>query len=380
MISDVPVGAFLSGGLDSSAIVNFAKNDSQTPLQCFTIKADQHDQIEGFVEDLPYAKSVAKYLGVPLNVIEINSNIIQDLEKMIYHLDQPHGDLAPINTYYVSNAAQKMGIKVLLSGTGGDDLFSGYRRHFAVQYENVIRLLPHFVLKSISSLIPYLPISPATARRLIKLFQHSNLPIEKRIISYLLWLEESSIYNLYNPSISHQIERSLLSGIFADTLKQIPAAEANLNKLLMLDQKHFLTDHNLIYTDKMGMAASVEIRVPLIDLELVEFATSLPPKLKQKGKISKCLFKKAMEPYLPKNIIYRPKAGFGAPIRKWILCDFKPLIQDLLSETRIKKRGIFDPQKIATLIQNNTDKKIDASYSIFNLLCLEIWCNLFLDK
>jgi asparagine synthase (glutamine-hydrolysing) len=129
----------------------------------------------------------------------------------------------------------------------------------------------------------------------------------------------------------------------------------------------------------MSMAVGVEVRVPLLDLDLVEFAARIPPGIKQKGRIGKWVFKRAMEPYLPRHVIHRPKTGFGAPLRRWIRGDLKPLVNDLLGRDSIARRGIFDPAAVAALVAANDSGAVDASYTILSLLSIEIWCRRFLD-
>ena len=148
--------------------------------------------------------------------------------------------------------------------------------------------------------------------------------------------------------------------------------------MLALEQRYFLTDHNLNYTDKMSMAVGVETRVPFLDGNLVDFASKIPNKYKQNVSIGKWVLKKAMEPYLPKEIIYRPKTGFGVPLRSWIKYELREIIGDLLSVDSLRKRGLFDPNAVNSLISDNKLGKIDASYTIFSLLCIEIWCRKFL--
>jgi len=163
-------------------------------------------------------------------------------------------------------------------------------------------------------------------------------------------------------------------------LKEIDPKVRPIDRMLALEQKFFLADHNLIYTDKMSMATGIEVRVPFLDLELVEFAAKIPDKFKQKGRFGKWVLKKAMEPYLPRNIIYRPKAGFGVPLRRWIKYELKDLINEILSEKSVQSRGLFNPRSIKQLILDNESGRCDASYTIFSLLCIEIWCRKFIDQ
>jgi asparagine synthase (glutamine-hydrolysing) len=150
--------------------------------------------------------------------------------------------------------------------------------------------------------------------------------------------------------------------------------------MLGLEQRFFLADHNLNYTDKMSMAAGVEVRVPFLDLELVDYAATIPNNLKLNRGEGKWILKKAMEPYLPKEIIYRPKTGFGVPLRNWMRNQLRDLTSDYLNEFTLKKRGLFDPKSVNRLIVENDSSRVDASYTLFSILCIEIWCQFFLDK
>jgi asparagine synthase (glutamine-hydrolysing) len=150
--------------------------------------------------------------------------------------------------------------------------------------------------------------------------------------------------------------------------------------MLALEQRFFLADHNLIYTDKMSMAAGMEVRVPFLDKDLIELCANIPNKFKQRGSEGKWILKKTMEPFLPKDIIYRPKTGFGVPLRKWLKSDLKELLLDHLSVDSLNKRGLFSPQSVHKLISDNESGKIDASYTLLSILCIEIWCRAYIDK
>lgn len=378
MVSDVPVGTFLSGGLDSSAITAFAKEFMNSEkLQCFTIALDDVDaKNDGMIADLPYARRVAKHLDVELNIIEANTDMADELVSMIYHLDEPQGDPAPLNLLFISRLARKQGIKVLLSGAGGDDIFSGYRRHHALLLEKYWSWLPLSFRKTISYSSNYLPNQPTFIRRLGKVLKYAGFDGDKRIASYFNWLDPVVVNGL----LSSELRENLISdNPLEKALKYIPEDIPPLNRMLYLEQKYFLADHNLNYTDKMSMATGVEVRVPLLDRDLVELAASLPLDYKQRGSEGKWIFKKAMEGILPHDVIYRPKTGFGVPLRAWLRGPLKTLVYDTLSEPSIRRRGWFDSQAVANLLKADRDGSVDASYSIFALLCIEIWGEIFLD-
>jgi asparagine synthase (glutamine-hydrolysing) len=380
LISDVPVAFFLSGGLDSSAIVAMAKKLLPNQrLRCYTINASDGED-EGFSEDLIYARKVAKYLDLDLVEVDANVDIVSNFDKMVYHLDEPQADAAPLNVLNICERAKKDGYKVLLGGTAGDDLFSGYRRHQALKYELYIRFLPKFLLRVIKVLISKFKSNNALTRRLKKLTSNLDKSKWDRIYGYFEWLPLDTIINLFNSESKKKVDGYAPKKLFFKLLKNIPEEKSDLNKALYWEMKTFLPDHNLNYTDKLSMATGVEVRVPFLDVELVEFSTTIPPHIKMKGNTTKYILKKLMERYLPKEVIYRAKAGFGAPVRQWVTHDLDKKINSYLSTDAINRRCIFDAEKVQQLLKDNKEGKIDASYPIWGLLAIESWHRKFVDK
>lgn len=378
MVADVPVGAFLSGGLDSSAIVAFAR-ELNPDIHCFTIES-VGGQEEGVTNDLPYARKVAQHLGVPLEVVSIDAKrMAGDLERMVAQLGEPLADPASLNVFYISQLAREQGMKVLLSGAGGDDLFTGYRRHRAVQAERYWRWLPHGVRSGLAQMTGGLNQQRTLTRRLAKLFSGAALEGNERLVEYFRWAREADLWALYTPETRRALGTELAATPMLDFLQPLPDSVAALDRVLALEQRFFLTDHNLTYTDKMSMAVGVEVRVPFLDLDMVDFAARIPLGLKQRGSEGKWVLKKAMEPYLPHEVIYRPKSGFGAPLRRWMRHDLRELLGDLLSVDSLQRRGLFEPAAVQRLIAANDAGKVDASYTLLSLLCIEIWCRSYLD-
>jgi asparagine synthase (glutamine-hydrolysing) len=378
MIADVPVGAFLSGGLDSSAIVAFAR-EHNAQLRCFTIDARGGEE-EGTAADLPYARQVARHLRVPLDVVTIEASAMAaDLEGMVRKLDEPLADPAALNVYYISKLAREQGIKVLLSGSGGDDLFTGYRRHYAIALERYWAWLPHGLRRGLGKAARHLDQRRALQRRLAKAMGGMALDGDARLTNYFRWTQEAELLALYTPEV-----RRALAGVEADApmrdfLRGLPAGVPRLERALALEQRFFLADHNLIYGDKMSMAVGLEVRVPFLDPDLLDFAATIPVGMKQRGREGKWVLKKAMEAWLPREVIYRPKTGFGAPLRRWMRHELRDLLGDVLGGASLRRRGLFDPAAVQALIAANDSGQVDASYTLLSLLCVELWCRAFLE-
>ena len=380
MVADVPLGAFLSGGLDSSAAVALAR-EVNPEIQCFTIETTGGSEA-GIVDDLPYARRVARHLQVPLEIVTIDSGrMAAGLEDMIVRLDEPLADPAPLNVLYISQLARSHGIKVLLSGAGGDDLLAGYRRHRALQAERYWRWLPRSAREALEQSTRRLDQRRTALRRLTKLFDGASLEGDARLVNYFVWARRDDLLPLYSRDLRAAVVdvEAAAEAPMLEFLEPLPPSIPPLERMLALEQRFFLADHNLMYTDKMSMAVGVEVRVPFLDLELVEFAASLSTELKQRGRTGKWVLKKAMEPYLPYDVIYRPKTGFGAPLRRWMRHELRELLGDLLSPDSLRRRGLFEPIPVQELISANDAGRVDASYTLLSLLCIEIWCRRFLD-
>ena len=386
LVSDVPVGAFLSGGLDSSAVVaGMRRANPDARHVCFTIDAPGTDE-EGFPSDLPYARRVARALGVALREVRVGPEMIDDLDLMLWHLDEPQADPAPINALYIARGARAAGIPVLLSGAGGDDIFGGYRRHLALRLERAWRWWPAPLRAALARSARAAASGSAGAtqggpalRRLAKLLSYADLQGDRDLVSYFWWSTPDLRQGLFSADLRRSIEGTDVAAPLLETLAHYPAERDPLNRMLALEARHFLADHNLAYTDKMGMAASIEVRVPLLDVDLVALAARVPGAWKQRGRTGKALFKRAMEPVLPREVIYRRKTGFGAPLRRWMRADLAPRLDDVLGEASLARRGLFDPAAVARLRALDGAGKVDGAYTLFALMCVELWCRRFVD-
>lgn len=377
MISDVPVGAFLSGGVDSSAIAALAA-EMNPDLQTFTIDLGGPGET-GFVEDLPFARLMAKHLGVELHEVKVTSaELAGGFEEMIYQLDEPIADPSALNVYHISKLARDHGIKVLLSGAGGDDVFSGYRRHRAISVMSMLGALPPWLLRSASWLSQLLPLNAAQDRRIGRVLKSAGQRGDARLVELFRWEGADRLPQVLSRDARQLLTQDPGGPMYEFLAKEVPREYDPLERTLSLERRFFLADHNLIYTDKMSMAAGVEARVPFLDKELVRFSHSIPSRLKQRGQHGKWILKEAMRPLLPAAVIERSKTGFGAPVRRWIKEDLSGFVRDVLISGTTADRGVFDVAEIEALIQENRSGQEDHSYLLLSLLSVEIWCRRFL--
>ena len=371
MLADVEVGAFLSGGLDSSAIVHFART-AQADMNCFTLA---YGEVSAeMVADLPYARLAASHLGVRLHEVPISPAMAQDLPLLVEMLDEPQADPAALANYYIARAARDMGIKVLLGGSGGDDVFTGYRRHRQFAWDAAVGRVPA-PLRRGALRLAHRAGGGERGRLLVKLLSGWQGDADERLRRAFEWLPLETAAGL----VASRPEPATVAAPFAAALAEMGPAPA-VERLLRLDQRFFLRDHNLNYVDKTGMAAGVEIRVPFLDPQLMAFAARLPIDCKLHRGQTKWVLRKAMEPYLPHSVIYRPKAGFGVPLRAWIKGPLRSLIGDLTDASVVGRRGLLDPGGVLALRDAHFAGRIDAAYPLLAIAMIELWCRAFVDR
>lgn len=375
MVADVDVGAFLSGGLDSSAVVALAREHARGKMQCFTIGYDERaDEAGELIADLPYARKAAAHLGVDLHEVHVDARMAEEFTGLIATLDEPQADPAALNSLKIAALARSQGFKVLLSGTGGDDVFTGYRRHQAAALDRHWARIPGPARSGLARAASALPASGGL-RRVRKLLNGIGGDDDARLLALFEWLPAERAAVLLDPAADAEAIRAPMRGVLA----AYPEGGA-VERVLRLDQHFFLTDHNLNYTDKTGMAHGVEIRVPFLDPELIDWAARIPVSAKLRGRETKWVLRKAMEPLLPHDIIYRPKTGFGVPLRAWLKRELRPMLEELLSPATIAARGLFDADEVAALKRDTLSGRIDGSYALLGLMAIELWCRRFADQ
>jgi asparagine synthase (glutamine-hydrolysing) len=375
LISDVPLGAFLSGGIDSSTIVAIMAKITNQPVKTYSIGFDGEDQ---FYNELPYAGIVAKAVGSDHHEIIVRPDVVDLLPKLIWHLDEPIADSASITTYLVSRLARES-VTVILSGVGGDELFGGYPRYLGDSIYRYYRLLPVALRRRLlPAIVRNLPQDrhsfwKSKFRYAAAFVNTAELSPAERYMSYIR-VFSPELRDETLRSTFHDKEGDLLAGYFRHGRADDP-----LNQSIYVDLKTSLPDDLLALTDKMTMAASIECRAPFMDHELIELTSRIPSHLKVHGMTMKYLLKKAVEPLLPAEIIYRKKRGFGAPVGSWLRKDLEVLVQDTLSETQINKRGFFDPQAVHGIIAAHHAKRADYTDHLLTLINFELWCRIFID-
>jgi asparagine synthase (glutamine-hydrolysing) len=375
MVSDVPIGAFLSGGIDSSAVVGFMSAHSDRPVKTYAI-GFAGGRAEAYYNELPYAREVARRFGTDHHEIVVRPDVVSLLPRLLWHMDEPIADTAFVTTYLVSEFARRE-VTVILSGVGGDELFGGYRRYLGNHYQARFDRLPAGLRRAAAALGERLPSdrhSPLLdAMRLARGFlSTAGLPLEERYRSYVeVFPDEAAADLLLKPL--PEVEDAL-SRAFAEA-----RSSDDLNRMLAVDVATQLPDDLLLLTDRMSMAVSLECRVPLLDHELVELAARIPEGIKLRGGRLKHLMKAALEGLLPRDILERRKRGFGAPMGAWLKDELAPLLRDLLSESSVEARGLFCYPKVASLIAAHEANRVDGTDRLLSLLNFEIWARVHLD-
>ncbi len=382
MVSDVPLGSFLSGGIDSSAIVAAMSTEGEK-VSTYTVGFSADDLAHEIVpDDVKFSRQVAEEFNTDYHEETLSPAIVDLLPKLIWHMDEPIADPACISTYLICSAAREK-MTVMLSGMGGDEIFAGYPRHLAARIGHWSDILPKSVRKAIREFSEgRLTVGKpgrmrGPRRNLMKLLRGIDAEPLERYLTYCSYYRPEELEKLM-PGLGEQGHPDSLDRhrSYADRV----SGEHWLNRILYTDMKTFLPCLNLAYTDKMSMAASTEVRVPLLDDEMVELAASIPPSLKLRRTTRKYIFKRSMDGVLPSDVIWRPKAGFGAPVRSWLSGDLKPMVDDLLSPATVAARGHFDPDEVQRLIAANESGQEDNALRIWALLTLELWQRKFIDQ
>jgi asparagine synthase (glutamine-hydrolysing) len=378
LVSDVPLGAFLSGGIDSSTIVAAMSRLTGRPVKTYSIG---YDGPHSYYNELPFAKVVADAFHTEHHEIVVRPAMAELLPKLVWHLDEPVADSACLTTYLVSKLARES-VTVILSGVGGDELFGGYRRYLGDSLMRWYRLIPGPLRRLSLALLNRAPQDRHSkwkdyARYAAAFAKTADQETTTRYMSYVTLLSPEAQQELF------RADSLRASGITpGDALRKYfergKTADA-LNRVIYVDLKTSLPDDLLALTDRMSMAASIECRAPLVDFELIEMTSRMKSSLKVRNLTMKYMLKKAVAPWLPPEVVNRKKRGFGAPVGSWLRHELQPLVDDLLSKKQVERRGLFRWEAIDKILTEHRNQERDHTDRLFALIVLEMWFRVYLD-
>ncbi|MEQ1763830.1 MAG: asparagine synthase (glutamine-hydrolyzing) [Pyrinomonadaceae bacterium] len=376
MISEVPLGAFLSGGVDSSTVVALMAQESSTPVKTFSIGFDDEDYSE-----LKYARMVAEHVGAEYHEFIVKPNALEILPTLVDHYGEPYADSSAIPTYYVAKETRQH-VTVALNGDGGDESFAGYERYAAMRMAEKYHRIPAIMRKALVefpvSLIPTSELKRSRVRDGKRFLSAASLPRVERYFRWSSAFDRESKNDLYTSDFRHTVDSTDAS----DFLRRW-FATANgsgiVDTTMLVDQMTYLPNDLLVKVDIASMANSLEARSPFLDHKVIEFAASLPESLKMSGVETKSFLKKVAATLVPREAIYRRKMGFGVPVGKWFRGEMKGFVRELLLSEASMKRGIIKPEMLRKYVDEHTGGGRDHSFRIWALLMLELWYQRFID-
>lgn len=376
LLSDVPLGAFLSGGLDSTAIVALMAELSSKPVETFSVGFDA----AGLYDERPYAAAVARHLGTHHHELAVNQDSIRLLPEILRHLDEPLADASVIPNYLVAQLARQH-VTVSLSGAGGDELFGGYRRYFADDMARRWRRVPAPLRRNV--LLPALRVIPATgdtrlgdmSRLAQKFLEPLDLAPENRYLAWNAFFSEAAKRQLYATAGARSDSAEVMLPHFGKV-----SHRAFADRAMYVDLKSYLPGDPLFLSDRMTMAHSLEARVPFVDTQVMEFAARIPLSQKIQGQQTKLILRQMLAGRVPDDIIARPKRGFGTPIDLWLRGELATLVEQVLSPAALRERGYFRSDYVQWLLAQQRQGKRDFSQHLWALLVFELWHRAYIDQ
>jgi asparagine synthase (glutamine-hydrolysing) len=370
-ISDVPLGAFLSGGIDSSAVAAYMVETSGRPPITIGVGFDH-----AAYDELAHARRVAEHLGCDFHPRTITPEIVSLLPTLAWHFDEPFADSSAVPTYYVSKAAREL-VTVALSGDGGDELWAGYTRHRIDRWEQRARTALGPAARAAGALAQALPLSVKGARALRHLAAD---PADAYAVKHAYGMFESDGKSrLYTADFARSVRTADPLAAFRDAYRRCASADP-LDRALYVDVHTYMVDDILTKVDRMSMAVSLEAREPLLDHRLLEFAARVPSSLKLRDGRGKFLLRKVLDRRVPRDILDRGKHGFEAPIGEWLRGALAPMTDDLLCDGRLRERGLFDDAEVTRLWREHRAGRADHRHRLWQLVMLELWFRQFVDR
>ncbi len=369
LVADVPLGAFLSGGVDSTAVVALMTRVSSERVRTFTIGFPAQDESE-----IPYARMAAKRLGTEHHDLVVEPDMVSILDEIVGHYGEPFADTSAIPTWYLCRFTRQF-VTVALSGDAGDENFAGYNRYRYAALARTLASLPRPLPRLVSAALASLPVPQWQPARE---FGRTLLSGEvARYLGLVAHFPHPERWRLYHPDLRSRFERDRIADHFASLLASATAQDPT-GRLMELDFCTYLPDDILVKVDIASMAHALEVRCPLLDQDVVEFAASIPTHLKMRGWTTKRIFRHAVADLVPREVLSRRKKGFSLPVDRWLREDLREMVRDHLLSSRLKDRGIFDHASIGRLLQQH-DRGAPLGLRIWNLLMLEVWFRKFVD-
>jgi len=367
LMSEVPLGAFLSGGVDSSLVVGLMSSMMSQPVKTFSIGFEEAEYSE-----LPYARQVAKHFGTDHHEFFVRPDLVSVLPQIVWAYDEPFADSSMLPTYYVSKLAREH-VTVVLTGDGGDEIFGGYTRY---ERELAIDHVPGLARRLFGYASMLMPDGMRGKRR----FRNMSRDLATRYVHAGMLFSEGSRPSMYHPAYFARIREQNPYERQMSEFQAVAGLDI-MTQMQHVDVRRYLTDDILVKVDKASMVNSLETRAPMLDQYLVEYVASLPATIRTHNNTLKYLLKQVAAELLPAEILTRPKQGFGVPIKHWFRGDLTGYACEVLDSPRARQRGIFDPQFIRNLLKSHAaTKMVNHSEAIWALLCLELWFQVYMDE
>jgi asparagine synthase (glutamine-hydrolysing) len=376
LMSEVPLGAFLSGGIDSSAVVALMSQESSEPVKTFSIGFDEQD-----FSEIHHARRIAQHVGADHHEFIVRPDALEVLPTLVEHYGEPYADSSAVPTYYVAKETRKH-VTVALNGDGGDESFAGYKRYLAMGLSEKYRRVPSFlresVIKQTVNRIPTSPLKGSRVKSAKRLLDAVSLPRVDRYTRWVSVFNEETKKPLYSDFFREQTREADATGLLGEWFKRANGIGI-LDAMLLTDQMTYLPNDLLVKVDIAAMAVSLEARSPFLDHHVIEFAASLPQNLKLRGLTTKYVLKKALRKLLPNENLNRSKMGFGVPVGHWFRGKMQPFLREVILSEKASRRGLFKPEGVRQLIELHSHGERDYSQQLWTLLMLELWFNRFID-
>jgi asparagine synthase (glutamine-hydrolysing) len=374
--SDVPLGAFLSGGVDSTVICGLMQSQLEQPVQTFSIGFP----VAAF-DERHYARQAAEMLGTDHHEDVVHPDALSILPKLIWHYDEPFGDSSAIPTMYLSEMTRKH-VTVALTGDAGDELFCGYDRYRAVRIAGLMSLTPRWIRRAIASTLGSRMRSPVRQksfrRRLKRLLETLSQEPERRYLNWISIFNQSTLCDLVSDDLWSLTKAEDPAAAIFEAYGRYPQRDF-VTRTTATDLQTYLPCDLLTKVDIASMAVGLECRSPLLDHKVVELAARMPIGVKQTLKKGKLVLVETFRDLIPSDIQTRKKMGFGVPIDHWFRSELKDLLHDVLLSDRCLSRGLLNADTVRRLVEEHTSAKFDHAYRLWNLLCLELWQRTYLD-